>query len=247
MNFQACCERQIGDWLHRQVPLLNPLPTQTALLFGRRRQPSPRPKNIAYYFGTFNPIHNGHIQVALAAIRQFHFDKVVFVPVFSAPHKDNVHMPSFAQRYEMIRRAIKDYPMLDVSDIESRLPAPSYSAQTVQALKRTDPRRRLPFIIGVDALKGLKGWHEPMYLLKHLRFIVAPRDGERMPSTVTLDGLRMQLSRKKIRMPEVTLSSTMVRDAVAAGQSIAPMVHEDVDAFIRSEKLYRNVEGTSHA
>ncbi len=227
--------------------MLNSLFQTPSPLFGRRRPPQPQPKNIAYYFGTFNPIHNGHIQVVLEAIRQFRFDKVVFVPVFSAPHKDAVHMPSFAQRYEMIRRAIKGYPMLDVSDIESRLPAPSYSANTVQALKRTDPRRRLPFIIGVDALKGLKGWHDPLYLLKHLQFIVAPRNGVRVPATMTLDGQRMQLSRKKINMPEVTVSSTQVRQAVAAGQSVAALVPEGVDAFIRSEKLYCNVEGTTNA
>lgn len=229
----------------RQVPLLNFPSPHHCIPFGARPQASPG--NVAYYLGSFNPVHNGHIQVALEAARQFKYDKVVFVPVFSAPHKDSVEMASFADRYEMLRRAVKDHPMLAVSDVESRLPAPSYSAQTVRELAKSDPRKRLPFIIGVDALKDLPRWHEPRTLVDKLRFIIAPRGDDRAPATVRIDGERHRLSRKKLDMTELGISSTQVRNRVAAGEDVSQLVPKAVDEFIRENELYRKAEGKTHA
>ena len=200
--------------------------------------PAPAPGNVCYYFGTFNPIHNGHMQVAEKALDQFGFDKIVFVPAPDPPHKGAEVVP-FEDRFEMIERAIDGNPRMAVTDIEKSLPTPTRTANTIAELAKTDKRARLPFLIGTDALRDLPGWARPQELIDKLTFIVASRNGDRIPASLKVDGERQKLSRKRLDVTEMGLSSTLVRNRVAAGESVTDMVPPDVDSFIRNKGLYQ--------
>ncbi len=215
--------------------------------FGARRVAS-NPKNssesTAYYFGTFNPIHNGHIALAEAAASQYGYDKVLFVPVYSAPHKDPSQVASFNDRVAMIRKAIADKPSLGVSVVERSLKTPSYTARTVDHLMKTDPRPKLPFICGLDVIRDLPHWKDPLKLVEKLRFLVAPRGRSYIPKGVKVGGAWHRLDRDRLDLsgiPAATrrLSSTAVREAVAHGDPLTGMVPPAVEAFIRARGLYR--------
>ncbi|HEY9687389.1 MAG TPA: nicotinate (nicotinamide) nucleotide adenylyltransferase [Coleofasciculaceae cyanobacterium] len=196
--------------------------------------------NICYYFGSFNPITSGHMTVAREAIRQFGFNRVIFVPVSQAPHKDSKHFAPFADRFEMLYQACKQDPHFAVSDIESRLSPPSYTIQTLRHLMPTFDQNssRIPFIIGADALNALPAWKEARALARKLAFILAPRDSQTVPASMMLDRESVPLDIHRIPMQDMRISSTQVRKAAAQGQPLKNLVPAPVLEYITKKGLY---------
>lgn len=205
-----------------------------------------RPEKTLYYFGTFNPVHNGHLAVARAALSQYPFERLVFVPVFKAPHKNSKTIASFAERYDMLRLATSGNPAMTVSDIEKQMAVLyperlSYSIHTVEELLRRNPgQKQLSFLIGLDEFVALPQWHQPRKLLEKLRFVVSPRNGKRIPRTLLIEGERLKPDRRTLKMPNLTESATEVRNRVAQGQSIDHLVPRPVAQYIAVRQLYRN-------
>jgi len=138
--------------------------------------------NIAFFGGTFDPIHRGHVAIAEAAAKRFELGRVLFVPAELPPHKQNQTFSSFAHRMAMVALGTSGHPTFIPSDMEARLYAemgkPNYSLETIRRLK-TELKKadKLYFLIGIDAFLDIAKWHRPVELLRECEFIVANRPG----------------------------------------------------------------------
>ena len=123
--------------------------------------------------GTFDPIHNGHIEIAKIALSQFDLDKVIFMPTGNSYMKSDV-TPSI-HRYNMLKLAIEGIEKFEISDLEIKRAGYTYTKDTVAYFKENYPDDELYFLIGTDTLFMLEKWYEPEYLFNNLIFIVAKR------------------------------------------------------------------------
>lgn len=225
-----------------------------------------KPINQCYYFGTFNPVHNGHLAVAETIREKFKMDKVIFVPAFAPPHKKDI--AAFDHRVKMLELAGEGKPYLGVSRIEETISPPTYTVKVLKALwpqfniqtalqqlaekkpltwlqqvfPRWFARPRLPFILGNEQLAVLETWKDPKALAENLHFLVMERDKLPPKTHVTVNGkaIPLRFTPVTVDTPVVpaNLSSTKVRQAVAAGQGIDGMVPPKVAEYIRQQRLY---------
>ena len=193
----------------------------------------------AIFGGSFNPIHNDHVKLALQFAEEFGLDRVTLIPTYSTPLKDNSAFADGVDRYNMCRLATAAYPQLEVSDIELNRGGLSYTSDTVAALKR--PGDELYLIVGADMYVTLDRWHEFRYLFENTVILVATRNEldyhsleEKYEAYKPL-GCRTLISHNAVG----PLSSTAVRAAVKSGESIAGMVDPQVAEYIRNHQLYR--------
>jgi nicotinate-nucleotide adenylyltransferase len=138
--------------------------------------------NIAFFGGTFDPIHRGHVAVAESAAKRFELGKILFVPAELPPHKQKQQFSSFAHRMAMVALGTSGHPTFIPSDMEARLYAetgkPNYSLETIRRLKSELKKAdKLYFLIGIDAFLDIAKWHRPVELLRECEFIVANRPG----------------------------------------------------------------------
>ena len=194
---------------------------------------------VGLFGGTFNPLHNAHIEVAKAALRQYELSRIVFVPNGIPPHKEQVLGLDKEARFEMVRRAIESMPEFTVSRVEVDREGPSYTIDTIRALKDDYPQG-ICFIVGADRLLKIDTWKEPHELLRSVPFIIAPRSG------VSLDVFDVSPFCEAVivplRMDDVDLSSSGLRERVQRGESIREWVPEQVAQDIEEHKYYRKRE-----
>jgi nicotinate-nucleotide adenylyltransferase len=193
--------------------------------------------SVGLFGGTFNPLHDAHILVAKNALTQYALREVIFIPSGVPPHRDVEDGVSKEHRYEMVKRAIKPFARFSVSRIEIDRTGPSYTIDTINALRSCYPRG-LCFILGADLLLEIETWKEPRALLKDIPFIVAPRHGISIEafSIPLFDSAKLHF----LEMKEVDLSSTWIRERVKRGEGIEDWVPHEVAAYIDAHGLYRN-------
>jgi nicotinate-nucleotide adenylyltransferase len=138
--------------------------------------------NLAFFGGTFDPVHRGHIAVAESATKHFGLGKVLFVPAELPPHKQDHALTPFAHRLAMVALAAQGHPTFIPSDFEARLYAevgkPNFSLETIRRLKTTLKKAdKLYFLVGIDAFLTIASWHRAVELLRECEFIVANRPG----------------------------------------------------------------------
>lgn len=196
--------------------------------------------------GAFDPPHDGHVAVASAILRARLLDRVDLVVSGASPHRDsksNVAAPE--DRAAMARLAVQDVPGLGVELCELARTGPSYTIETLRQLKAAVPGNTYSLIIGADMVVDLPRWREVNELLALAEVIPVLRPGfgaevfaalERHLGKAVADGLRAAL----VAVPQLGISSTSVRAAVAAGESIAGMVPAAVEKFIYARGLYRS-------
>ena len=194
---------------------------------------------VGLFGGTFNPLHNAHIEVARTALDQYELSGIVFVPNGIPPHKEQILGGDKEARFEMVRLAVETIRDFDVSRIEVDREGPSYTIDTIRALKDDYPQG-ICFIVGADRLLKLDTWKEPHELLRSVPFIIAPRSG------VSLDLFDVSPFREAmivpLRMEDVDLSSSGLRERVQRGESIREWVPEQVAEYIAEHKYYRKRE-----
>jgi len=188
--------------------------------------------------GTFDPIHLGHLAAAEAAIDCVDLDQVVFVPTGTPPHRPPA-VASGEQRLEMCRLAADDDPRFAVSDIELRRPGPSYTLDTLLALRGANPHAEMFLVLGWDAASQLRSWYRPDEVLALAPVIVVSRPGRAAPSvedvkTAGLDPARV------ILCPRLTpsVSGSELRRDLAAGRPVAGRVPEAVERYISTHRIY---------
>ncbi|CAB4857174.1 unannotated protein [freshwater metagenome] len=191
--------------------------------------------------GTFNPPHVGHLALARAALAGLGLDSVALVPVRTPPHKPLPDDPGPELRLELCRLAVRDEPGIGVLDLEIARPGPSYTVDTLRTLHECDPSDELTFIVGADVAAGLHDWREPREVLRLARLAVVGRGGigdsqlrERL--TDLHDGTRIIF----FEMTAIDVSSTLVRERIAAGSGAVGLMPEAVAARVSELDLYRD-------
>ncbi|MBE2316264.1 nicotinate (nicotinamide) nucleotide adenylyltransferase [Solirubrobacter sp. CPCC 204708] len=189
--------------------------------------------------GTFNPPHIGHLVCAAEAIDQLELDEVAFVPVNQPPHKEIDSDPGVEARVELTRRATAGDSRFWVSRVDADVAGRSYTVDTLQRLHESSPADDLTFIMGGDMAYSLPTWHEPEAVLSLATLGVAERSGIRRGDIVEhLAGLAGVDQIRFFDMPRLDISSSAIRQRVAAGRPIRYLVPDSVAEFIAAEGLY---------
>lgn len=183
--------------------------------------------NLGLYGGTFDPIHHGHLILAREAIERLELERVIFIPAVQSPHKPaSVPVPPEV-RLEMLRAATADEPRFEVDALELQRPAPSFTIDTVTALRARFPGAKLFYLIGEDNVRELHTWRRIDELRELAQFVVLNRrEGAPVHPFPTL-------------ARRVDISATEIRERVANGQSIRYLVPEAVRVLIEKHLLYR--------
>jgi nicotinate-nucleotide adenylyltransferase len=191
--------------------------------------------------GTFDPIHIGHLIVAEEARLRLGLSQVVFVPAGQPWLKQDKDISPGEHRLEMIRLAIAPNTFFRASTVELERHGPSYTVDTLAALKRElGPEANLYFILGIDALAGLPTWREPQEIVELCHLVAAKRPEA---SDLDLQSLERSVPGMSSRViildnPLIDISSSEIRQRVAEGKSIHEMVPEAVERYIREKRLY---------
>ena len=190
--------------------------------------------------GTFDPVHIGHMALAEAAREQLNLGRVIWVPAGDPWRKASRTITAAEHRVAMVELAIRDIPQFELCMIEVERQGPSYSVDTLAELRRRAPERALYFLLGQDALFDLPAWREPAKLIEVAQLAVTTR-GEARPTREALEQLVPGLAARVVwvKMPQVDVSATMLRELAAQGRSLRSLVPPRVDAYIRERGLYR--------
>ena len=184
-------------------------------------------KKIGILGGTFDPIHNGHLILARDAVEQLDLDNLIFIPAAISPHKLKEQPAAPEIRMEMLRAAIEGESQFCLDAMELERPAPSYTVDTIEALKAREPDAEFIFLIGEDNVAQLPSWHRFADLSKLVQFAVLDRSG--LKTTHPYPTIRRHLE----------ISASDIRNRVARGQSIRYLVPPAVEKIIRERQLYR--------
>lgn len=190
---------------------------------------------VGLYFGSFNPIHIGHLVIANHMVEHSNLDQVWFVVTPHNPFKKKSSLLDNYQRLEMVYRATKDYNKLSPSDIEFNLPQPNYTINTLVYLEEKFPDYQFCLIMGEDNLKSFHRWKNYEMILKNHDVYVYPRLSEGKIET-RFDG------HKKIhhvKAPIMELSSTFIRKSIKAGKNVKPMLPEHVWEYLDEMNFYK--------
>ncbi len=196
---------------------------------------------IGIFGGTFNPPHNGHMHLAKEALGKASLDKMIFIPCAIPPHKPNLEIPNGEHRLNMVKLAIGEDKRFSVSDIEIEAGGKSYTAKTLETLRKIYPDDRLCFIVGADSLCEMETWFCPAEIFKRAEIVVAMRGGmnERFLDAA-IDLLRQKYNADitKISMTEMEISSSEIRDRIRNGESVAEMLCKEVIEYIEKTQIY---------
>lgn len=192
------------------------------------------PMKIGLFFGTFNPIHVGHLIIAQSALNQTLLDKIWFVVSPSSPDKEYSKLLHEFDRFDLAFEATKDNPHFKVLDVEFHLPKPSYTYLTIRKLKQDHPENEFTILIGSDNYRGLHKWKNIEELRQQVRFIVYPRPGEEIPSDKNENELIQW-----IQAPMLQISATAIRDLIRNGKSTRYLIPEDSWKLIERKQFYR--------
>lgn len=197
---------------------------------------------ICLFQGTFNPIHNAHLQICEYAKKHFDFDKIILIPAARPPHK-NIDEESAVHRLNMAEIAAKDIDYIEVSDIEYQRDDISYTVPTVEEIYEKYPvDGMINFIIGTDAFKNIESWYETEKLKKMVDFVLFVREDEQ---SLKADETYLQKLRQKgynyrmMKMPFVDISSTQIRKNIHNSVPIKALVPDGVAKYIDKYGLYR--------
>lgn len=191
--------------------------------------------------GSFDPIHNAHLQLAHSACTELALDAVWFIPA-GQPWQREPLAASAQQRWEMVNLAIAGLPGLRACDIEIRREGPSYTIDTVRALRTAHPDTAFTFILGADQLRNLPTWNDWREIVALVDLAAARRPGyddsapPELLAALAAHGHRLH----RLAMPEIDLSATRVRERIARGLPLDALVPAAVAHYIARHRLYQH-------
>jgi nicotinate-nucleotide adenylyltransferase len=190
--------------------------------------------------GAFNPPHIGHLICAQEALVQLKLERVLFVPMGQPPHREIPHDPGAEARLELTELAIEGDERFEVSRLEVEREGPSYTVDTLRALRESSPEDELFLILGGDQAAALPSWHEPEDVLSLATLAVVERGSwNRNAIGIKIGRLRGARSARFLDMPLIQVSSTAVRRRVERGQPVRYLVPDRVASAIEERGLYR--------
>ena len=202
-------------------------------------------KRVGIMGGTFDPVHNGHLIIAEMALENFELDEILFVPSGIPWLKDVSKVLNKKTRVSLTGIAIEDNPNFALSTIEIDREGNSYSYETVEELKKSNPDTDYYFIMGADSLFDVEIWKNPEILMKNCTLLVAVRDDydqQQMRDRVNYLVHKYQAKIELLATPRVDISSTMIRERIAAGKCVRYMLPDPVIEYIKKMQLYQNTE-----
>ena len=187
---------------------------------------------IAIFGGSFDPIHYGHLALAGEVLSRGLAAEVWFMVTPQNPHKQDCVLSDERLRLQMVQQAVKDNRGMKACDFEFSLPRPSYTLNTLTALSAAYPEKEFSLLIGADNWEKFDRWYKGDEIIARHDVIVYPRGDEAEPS----------LPRGVQWLPAklYNVSSTMIREAVRAGEDISSFVPPAVASFINEKKMYKN-------
>lgn len=188
---------------------------------------------IGLFFGSFNPIHTGHLIIANYMANHTYLDKVWLVVSPHNPLKEKKDLIQVYDRLEMAKLAIEDSLNIAVSDVELKLPQPSYTIDTLIWLKELYPEHEFSLIMGADNLKSLKKWKNYEVILRDYPIFVYPRPGSLAPEFENHPNITLT------QTPLMELSSTFIRKAISQKKDVKYFLPDKVIDFIERKSLYK--------
>lgn len=194
-------------------------------------------KKVGLFFGSFNPIHIGHLILANYILENTDMAELWFVVSPQNPFKDKKSLLNDHNRLDMVERAVKNYPAMRASNIEFLLPRPSYTVDTLAYLHEKYPHHAFSLIMGEDNLAGLGKWKNAETLIKNHQIIVYPRifEGEKKDSEY-LQHENITL----IHAPIIELSATEIRRMIKEGKNVRPMLPPEVFEYLDGSNFYKS-------
>ena len=202
-------------------------------------------KKMGLFGGSFDPIHKGHVSMALRLAEVLELDGVLLMPTFVPPHKIKENMASAEHRLAMCRLVADEYPLLQVSDMEIQRGGASFTVDTLSALCDAYPDTQWHLLVGADMFTTLRTWYRFSEIAAMAVLCTIARDGtdliklNKCAEELTADGIRCFVE----PCPVEPYSSTQVRERISIGESIADMVGEAVEQYILANGLYQQADG----
>ncbi|MFL3660850.1 MAG: nicotinate (nicotinamide) nucleotide adenylyltransferase [Polaribacter sp.] len=190
---------------------------------------------VGLYFGTFNPIHVGHLIIANHMVENSDLDEIWMVVTPHNPFKKKSSLLGNHHRYELVYKATEKYPKIKASDIEFKLPQPNYTAHTLAHISDKYKDKEFCLIMGEDNLKSFHKWKNFETILEHHQLYVYPRVSEELLET----SLDQHPKIHKVEAPIIQISSTMIRKGIKEGKNIQPMLTKEVWNYIDEMNFYR--------
>lgn len=209
--------------------------------------------------GTFNPIHYGHLRAAEEVREKLDFDKILFIPSKNPPLKIKEIADPY-HRYKMVRLALKNNKFFELSDIEFKLKGKSYTVRTMEELKKSFPDMEFYFILGIETFIDIVNWWHPEKLIELTNFVIISRPHFRfvdlqkskyikIKKTIlneidegVINTFKTKLDSGKevilLKITEIGISSTDIRELIAEGRSINYLLPVEVQSYIITNKLY---------
>lgn len=193
-------------------------------------------KKIGLFFGSFNPVHIGHLILANYILENSDMEELWFVVSPQNPFKDKKSLLNDHNRLDMVQAAVKNYPKMRASNVEFSLPKPSYTIDTLTYLHEKYPDVSFALIMGEDNLKGLKKWKNSETLVNNHQIIIYPRvlnADEKQTETLEHENI------SKIDAPIIELSATKIREMLKEGKNVRPMLPPEVFDYLDGSSFYK--------
>lgn len=190
-------------------------------------------KKTGLYFGSFNPIHHGHIMLANYLVEFSDLDTLWFVVSPQNPLKKKTDLLDDEERLQMVRLAIGEDPRFDVSDVEFSLPQPSFTINTLTALSLKHPDIQFVVICGMDSLEDFHRWKDYERILTEYKLLVFPRRGYHGGRFVTHPSVTV------LETPIIEISSTFIRRCIREGRDVRHFIPEKAFDYLNEHRFYR--------
>lgn len=189
---------------------------------------------VGLYFGTFNPIHVGHLIIANHFAEHSDLEEIWCVVTPQNPFKTKQSVLDNHQRLEMVYLATKEYPKIKPSDIEFQLPQPNYTVHSLAYLEEKYPKHEFALIMGEDNLASLPKWKNAEVLLDRYPIYVYPRKIEQSYAAVDSKGTII-----KVDAPIIEISSSFIRKSIRSAKNIRPLLPESVWVYLDEMNFYK--------
>ena len=188
---------------------------------------------IGLFFGSFNPIHNGHLIIANHILNETDLNKIWFIISPLNPFKESNSLLNSYDRLHLVNKAIEQDNRMKASDIEFNLPKPSYTATTLAYLNEKYPEHQFSIIIGSDSFQNLGKWKNVEYIVNNYQIIIYKRPGFEVVNTLSA---KIQI----MDAPLLDISATYIRELVRKNKSIKYLVPESIEQEVQHNRFFQS-------
>jgi nicotinate-nucleotide adenylyltransferase len=188
---------------------------------------------IGLFFGSFNPIHNGHLIIANHILNETELNKIWFIISPQNPFKESHSLLNSYDRLHLINKAIESDSRMKASDIEFNLPKPSYTSTTLAYLTEKYPKHEFSIIIGSDSFQNLNKWKNFEYIINNYQIIIYKRPGFEVTNTL---GAKIEI----MDAPLLEISATYIRELVKKNKSIKYLVPESIEQEVQHNRFFQS-------